>query len=225
MGQTIKLKASDGFEFSAYRADPSGPPKGALMIIQEIFGVNDHIRSVADRFAQDGYLCVAPCMQDRAEPGFESGYTPDDIARAREVRGKIDNADSLKDLSATVEYLKGQNAGKIGSVGYCWGGSLSWLAATEIDGLAVAVSYYGGEVANNADRQAKCPVMFHFGEQDASIPLDKVEIVKQKQPSHPLYVYAGAGHGFSCDARGSYDAAAAQLALTRTKDYLTKYVG
>src|SRR5262249_3425239 len=118
-----------------------------------------------------------------------------------------------------------ENSGKVGVVGYCWGGSLAWLAATEIDGIATAISYYGGEVANTADRKAKCPVMFHFGEKDMSIPLDKVEIVKQKQKDHPIYVYEGAGHGFSCDARGSFHPASHELALGRTKEYLTKYVG
>jgi carboxymethylenebutenolidase len=226
MGKTLTLKASDGHEFSAYRADPTGKPKGSLIVIQEIFGVNDHIRSVADRFAREGYLAVAPALQDRAQRNFEVGYTPPDIEKGREVRGKVKNEDSVKDLKATLEYLKKESPGsKVGVVGYCWGGSLAWLAATEIDGLAVAVSYYGGDVANNADRKAKIPVMFHFGEKDASIPLDKVEIVKKKQPDHPLYVYEGAGHGFSCDARGSFHPASHELALKRTKDYLSKYVG
>jgi carboxymethylenebutenolidase len=225
MGKNITLKASDGHELSAYRADPAGTPKGCLIVIQEIFGVNEHIRSVADRFAKDGYLCVAPALQDRAQRGFEVGYTPPDIEKGREVRGKVKNEDSLKDLKATLDYLKAQNAGKVGVVGYCWGGSLAWLSAVNLDGLSVAVSYYGGEVANSADAKAKCPVMFHFGEKDMSIPLDKVEIVKQKQPDHPLYVYKDAGHGFSCDARGSFHPASHELALGRTKEYLTKYVG
>jgi carboxymethylenebutenolidase len=225
MGKNITLKASDGHELSAYRADPAGKPKGCLIVIQEIFGVNEHIRSVADRFAKDGYLCLAPAMQDRAQRGFEVGYTPPDIEKGREVRGKVKNEDSLKDLKAALDYLKAQNAGKIGAVGYCWGGSLAWLSAVNLDGLAVAVSYYGGEVANNADAKAKCPVMFHFGEKDMSIPMDKVEIVKAKLPEHPTYVYKDAGHGFSCDARGSFHPASHELALGRTKEYLSKYVG
>ena len=226
MGQNITLKASDGHELSAYRADPAGKPKGCLIIIQEIFGVNEHIRSVADRFAKDGYLCVAPALQDRAERNFEVGYTAPDIDRGRAVRGKVKNEDSLKDLKATSDYLKAQNAGKIGVVGYCWGGSLAWLSATEIDGIATSISYYGGEVPNTADKTAKCPVMFHFGEKDMSIPMDKVAIVKEKLGAkHPVYVYSEAGHGFSCDARGSFHPASHELALGRTKEYLTKYVG
>lgn len=225
MGKNITLKASDGHEFSAYRADPAGTPKGCIIVIQEIFGVNEHIRSVADRVAANGYLAVAPALQDRAQRGFEVGYTPPDIEKGREVRGKVKNEDSLKDLRATFDYLKSQNAGKIGTVGYCWGGSLAWLAATEIDGLAVAVSYYGGEVANNVDKKAKCPVMFHFGEKDMSIPMEKVEIVKAKLPQHPTYVYKDAGHGFSCDARGSFHPASHELALSRTREFVAKHLG
>ena len=225
MGKNITLKASDGHEFAAYRADPAGKPKGCMIVIQEIFGVNDHIRDIANRIAANGYLAVAPCMQDRAQRGFETGYTPPEIEKARAMRGQVKNEDSLKDLRATFDYLKSQNAGKIGVVGYCWGGSLAWLAATEIDGLGCAISYYGGEVANNADKKAKCPVMFHFGEKDASIPLDKVELVKQKQPDHPLYVYKDAGHGFSCDARGSYHPASHELALGRSREFAGKHVG
>ena len=225
MGKSITLKASDGHEFSAYRADPAGKPKGCMIVIQEIFGVNDHIKSVADRVAANGYLAVAPALQDRGERNFEVGYTPADIEKGKEVRGKVKNEDSIKDLRATLAYLQQEGGGaKVGVVGYCWGGSLAWLAATEIDGLAVAICYYGGEIANNADRKAKCPVMFHFGEKDMSIPMSMVETIKQKQPEHPLYVYA-AGHGFSCDARGSFDKAAHELALQRTREYAAKYVG
>ena len=224
MGKMITLKASDGFELSAYRADPAGKPKGCMIVIQEIFGVNDHIKSVADRVAANGYLAVAPCMQDRAEKNFSVGYTPADIERGKEVRGKVKNEDSLKDLRAAFDYLKAQNAGKIGCVGYCWGGSLAWLAATQNDGLACAVSYYGGEVSKNADAKAKCPVIFHFGEKDMSIPMDQVEIVKAKQGAvNPVYVYA-AGHGFSCDARGSFDKTAHELALGRTREFAAKHL-
>lgn len=225
MGKMLTLKASDGHEFSAYRADPAGKPKGSVIVIQEIFGVNDHIKSVADRVAANGYLAVAPALQDRGERDFSVGYTPADIERGKAVRGLVKNEDSMKDLRATLGYLQTENAGgKVGVVGYCWGGSLAWLAATEIDGLSVAISYYGGEVANTADRKAKCPVMFHFGEKDASIPLDKVEIIKQKQPDHPLYIYP-AGHGFSCDARGSFDKASHELSLERTRAYVAKHMG
>jgi carboxymethylenebutenolidase len=226
MGKNITLEASDGHQFTAYRADPAGTPKGSMIVIQEIFGVNDHIRSVCDRVAANGYIAVAPALQDRAQRGFEVGYTPPDVEKGREIRGKVKNEDSLKDVRATFDYLKAQNAGKIGTVGYCWGGSLAWLAATEIDGLAVAISYYGGEVAGNADKTSKCPVMFHFGAKDMSIPMDKVEIVKQKLgATHPVYVYEEAGHGFSCDARGSFHPASHALALKRTQEFAAKHMG
>lgn len=225
MGKMITLKASDGHQLDAYRADPAGKPKGCMIVIQEIFGVNDHIKSVADRVAANGYLAVAPCMQDRAQKGFEVGYTPADIEKGREMRGKVKNEDSIKDLQATFDYLKEQNAGKIGCMGYCWGGSLAWLAAAHIDGLAVAISYYGGDVANNTDLKAKCPVMFHFGAKDMSIPMDKVELVKTKLSQHPTYVYMDAGHGFSCDARGSFHKESHELAMSRSKEYVAKYVG
>ena len=224
MGKTLTLKASDGHELSAYRADPAGKPKAGLIIIQEIFGVNDHIRSVCDRFAQDGYLCVAPALQDRGERNFEVGYTPPDVERGRAVRGKVKNEDSMKDLKAAYDYLAKEGVA-IGTVGYCWGGSLAWLSAVELDGLKVAVAYYGGEIPANADKQAKCPVMFHFGEKDGGIPLDKVEIIKQKQPQFPLHIYKDAGHGFSCDARGSFHPASHELALGRTREFLTKNLG
>ena len=226
MGKMITLKASDGHELDAYRADPVGKPKGCMIVIQEIFGVNSHIKSVADRVAANGYLAVAPCLQDRAQKNFEVGYTPADVEKGKEMRMKVKNEDSIKDLRATLAYLQQEGGGtKVGVVGFCWGGSLSWLAATEIDGLSVAISYYGGEVASTADRKAKCPVMFHFGDKDMSIPMDKVEIVKAKQGDvNPVYVYA-AGHGFSCDARGSFDAAAHATALERSQAYVAKYVG
>lgn len=225
MGKMITLKASDGFELDAYRADPAGTPKGSMIVIQEIFGVNHHIRAVADRVAAAGYIALAPCLQDRAQKNFEVGYAPADIEKGREMRGKVKNEDSLKDLRAATDYLKAQNAGKIGVVGYCWGGSLAWLAATEIDGIAAAVSYYGGEVANNTDRKAKCPVMFHFGAKDMSIPMEKIEVVKAKLSQYPIFVYEDAGHGFSCDERGSYHAASHELALGRSKEFVAKHVG
>jgi carboxymethylenebutenolidase len=225
MGSNIKLKAADGHEFAAYRADPAGAAKGGLVVIQEIFGLNAHIRSIADKWAKEGYLVVAPAVQERAEPGFEVGYTPPDVERGKAVRAKVKNEDALKDIKAALDYLKAQGQKKVGVVGFCWGGSLAWLSATDLDGIAVSVAYYGGEIAANAGKKAKCPVMFHFGEKDAGIPLDKVEIVKAKQPDHPLHIYPGAGHGFSCDARGSFHPESAALAFDRTKAYLSKHMG
>jgi carboxymethylenebutenolidase len=221
MGKTLSLKASDGHDFSAYRADPNGAPKGGIVLLQEIFGVNSHIRSVADRWAEEGYVVIAPALFDRAERNFEVGYAGPDLERGKAVRGKVSNDEALRDIAASADALRKEGL-KLAVVGYCWGGSLAWAAATKLTGFSAAVSYYGGEVATTADAKPNCPVMFHFGEKDGSIPLDKVEIVKAKQPDAPLFVYAGAGHGFSCDARGSYHAESAALAFQRSKDFLAK---
>lgn len=223
MGTIISLKASDGHDLSAYRADPAGKPKAGIVLLQEIFGVNDHIRSVADRYAALGYAVIAPALFDRAERGFEVGYTPPDVERGKATKAKVDNDGALRDIAAAAEVLRKEGLA-LGVVGFCWGGSLSWLSATRLDGFAAAVSYYGGEVANTADAKPNCPVMFHFGEKDASITMDKVEKIKAMQPGAPLFVYP-AGHGFSCDARGSYHADSAAQAFERTKAFLAQHLG
>ena len=223
MGETITLTAQDGHSFSAYRADPTGTPKAALVVIQEIFGVNGHMRNVTDRFAAAGYVAVCPAILDRTKRDVELGYTPEDIETAKGLRTNITYDQALADIDACRNLLAGEGL-KLGVVGYCWGGSLAWASATRLNGFSVAVSYYGGDVASMADETAKCPVQFHFGEKDQGIPLDKVEIVKTKQPSHPLYIYEGAGHGFSCDERGSFHPAASELAGRRTAEFLAKYL-
>src|SRR5499425_3595482 len=181
MGQMITLKAEDGHSFSAYRAAPAGKPKAGLVVIQEIFGVNSHIRKVTDSFAADGYVALAPAIFDRAERGFETGYKPEDIERGRAIRGKIDVGDMVKDVRAAVGALKAEGL-KVGVVGYCLGGTLAWLAATRIDGVAAAVCYYGGGIAASASERPKCPVLIHWGETDASIPPDHWETVKKAHP-------------------------------------------
>src|SRR5438105_1102832 len=170
MGQMVKLTAEDDHSFDAYRAAPAGKPpadkpKGGVVVIQEIFGVNHHIKNVTDGFAKDGYVALAPAIFDRAERGFESGYQPADIDRGREIRGKIDIDDMVKDIRAAVQSLRAEGL-KVCVVGYCLGGTLAWLAATRIDGVACAVSYYGGGVAETAAEKPRCPVLFHFGETD-----------------------------------------------------------
>ena len=210
------VTASDGHEVSVYRAG-SGP---GLVVIQEIFGVNAHIRSVVDRFAAAGFDAAAPALFDRIGPKIETGYEPDDITRARGLRGQIDNADALKDIVATSALLSA-GGGKVGVVGYCWGGSLAWLSACEIDGMSAAVGYYGGEIAKNREKSPACPVMLHFGETDHGIPMSDVALVKEAHPQVPVFTY-DAGHGFSCDARASYDAAAHEAAWARTVPFLTE---
>jgi carboxymethylenebutenolidase len=222
MGQMSTLKAEDGHSFGAYRADPAGKPKAGIVVIQEIFGVNSHIKNISDGFAADGYVALAPAIFDRAEPGFETGYQPADIERGRAVRGKIDIGDMVKDVRAAVGALKGEGL-KGGVVGYCLGGTLAWLAATRIDGLSCAVSYYGGGVAETASEKPRCPVLFHFGETDQSIPPDHHSKIRAAHPTLPMHIYP-AGHGFSCDERGSYHAPSATLARTRTLEFLAKHL-
>ncbi len=222
MGTQISLTASDGFKLGAWRADPAGSPKGGLVVIQEIFGVNHHIRAVCDRFAAEGYTAIAPAIFDRIAPNFESGYTSDEVAHARTFVPKIDQAALLRDVAAAIDNVS--HAGKVGIVGYCLGGSVAFRAACDLDGLACAIGYYGGQIAKNADSKPKVPTLLHFGDEDASIPLSDVETIKQKRPEVDVYVYH-AGHGFSCDERGSYNEAAHKEALGRTLAWLGTYVG
>ena len=211
---------SDGHDIlTAWRAG-TGP---GLVVIQEIFGVNNHIRNVTDRFAAQGFTAIAPALFDRIGPDLETGYEPDDIARGRELRGQTDNADALKDIAATIALLSGEGK-KVGCVGYCWGGSLAWAAAAGLDNLSASVGYYGGEIPKNKDATPRCPVMLHFGENDHGIPLDGVDEVRQAHPAVPIHIYA-AGHGFSCDERGSYDQASHELALSRTLPFLKAHLG
>ncbi|MGE5147278.1 MAG: dienelactone hydrolase family protein [Candidatus Eiseniibacteriota bacterium] len=220
MGKTIKLTTGDGKTISAYVAEPSGKPKGGLVVIQEIFGVNRHIRNVTDGFAASGYRAVAPAMFDRVKPGVELGYTGDDLAHGRELRSKLSWDDVMADLKAGVEEAK--KAGKIGVVGYCFGGTVAWLAATRL-GIP-SVGYYGGGIAGFANEQPKAPVMLHFGEKDAHIPLTDVEKVRAAHPKVPIHVYK-AGHGFSCDERADFDKASHEAALKRTLAFFAEYVG
>jgi len=222
MGQEIRLTASDGHAFDAYRAEPKEKPRGGLVVAQEIFGVNSHIRNVADRFADAGYLAIAPALFDRAQKGVELGYTPDDIANGRGIMQKLDLNDTMKDVAAAIGVAK--EAGKVGIIGYCWGGTVAWAAGTRLSGLAAAIGYYGGGIGGLANETPRCPVMLHFGDQDQSIPMEVVEKVRAAHPDLPIFVYH-AGHGFNCDQRGSYDAESAKTALGRTLDFLKQHVG
>lgn len=222
MGQMITLKASDGHSFGAYRADPAGSPKGAIVVIQEIFGVNSHIRNVTDRFAQEGYVAIAPAIFDRAEKDFQSGYSPDEVAVARNFIGKIPMDQMLLDTKAAIDAVK--DKGPVGIVGFCLGGSIAFLAAGKIDGLSAAVGYYGGMVAKNADLKPKVPVQLHFGEDDQGIPMSDVEAVKAKRPEVEVFTYKGAGHGFHCDERGSFSKDASGTAWPRTTAFFAKHL-
>lgn len=214
MGEQIKLTASDGFELGAWVAKPTGAPKGGIVVIQEIFGVNQHIREVTDGFAADGYVAIAPAIFDRAELGVELGYEGPDIARGADIaRGKLAQADTMKDLQAAIDYA-GQ-FGKVGVVGYCFGGLLTWLCAGHANGLACASGYYGGGIAGVNDLKPKVPTVLHFGEKDAHIPISDVNKIREAHPDVSVYVY-DADHGFNCNHRSSYDEPASKLALTRT---------
>ena len=223
MGQMLTLTAEDGFQLAAYRATPQSKPRGGLVVIQEIFGVNSHIKQVTDGFAADGYVALAPAIFDRAEPGFAVGYKQEDIELGRAVRAKIPIDDCVKDVRAAVQALRAEGL-KVGVVGYCFGGTLAWLAATRIDGVACAIGYYGGGIADAAQERPKCPVLLHFGETDQSIPKEHHQRIQAAHPSLPMHVYP-AGHGFNCDERGSYHEPSATLARRRTLDALQRHLG
>jgi carboxymethylenebutenolidase len=223
MGEWIELTADDGFRLAAWQARPAGTPRAGIVVIQEIFGVNAHIREVADGFATDGYLVVAPALFDRVERGVELGYDAAGMERGIALaRGAVDPARALVDLRAAVDAVA--YAGRVGVVGYCYGGLLAWLAACGTDGVAAAVSYYGGGVAGQLALEPRCPVLFHFGARDAHIPPDEVDRVRAAVPDCTVHVY-DADHGFNCDHRESFDAAAASLARQRTLDFFRDQLG
>jgi carboxymethylenebutenolidase len=223
MGRLLTLTASDGHKLGAYRADPSGVPRGGVVVIQEIFGVNHHIRAVADRLAAIGYAAVAPALFDRFSKNFESGYSADEIAKSRELAMKsIDFDKMMLDTGAAIAEIK--SAGPTGIVGFCMGGSVSFLSACRIDGLAAASCFYGGQIAKFADEKPKCPTQMHFGEADEHIPMSDVNMIKTKRPDCEVFVYP-AGHGFYCDERGSFHAPSAKEAWDRTLALFEKAFG
>jgi carboxymethylenebutenolidase len=223
LGKQFSLTSSDNFKLSAYRADPAGKAKGGIVLIQEIFGVNPHIRAVCDRLAGEGYSALAPAVFDRQQPNFESGYTPDEIANARKFVANPDWGAMLRDVQASIDELK--KDGPVAIMGFCMGGSIAFISAAKLNGLSAAVGYYGGNIAKTADEKPKIPVLLHFGEKDASIPMSDVEAIKAKRGGDcEIYVYPDAQHGFNCDERGSYNEAAAKLAWGRSMAFLEKNV-
>ncbi len=222
LAHMIELTAADGHRFAAYRAEPAGKPRGAVVVIQEIFGVNSHIRAVVDEFAADGYVAIAPAMFDRITRDVQLGYTPDAVKVGRELKSKTTVETAMLDVAAAIAAVA--DAGNVGMVGYCWGGFVTWMAAANVAGLACAVPYYGGGILDNAGVKATCPVMCHFGGKDAMIPVEGVQRLAAAHPSHQVFIYA-ADHGFNCDQRGSYDAAAAKLARERTVAFFATHLG
>ena len=223
MGQPIELTAGDGARIAGYRADPAGAPKGGVVVIQEIFGLNHHIRAVCDRFAAEGYLAVAPAMQDRWAPGFEvNDYGPDSFPKARAFFGSFNPEQGLADVAAAVAVAK--EGGKVGITGYCFGGMVTWRAAHAGLGLSAASGYYGGGVPNYIDLAPTIPTEMHFGDRDTGIPLEQIEQLRARYPDVPVYLYP-AGHGFFNDERAaSYDAPSAATAWRRTLDFFAQHL-
>lgn len=231
MGPFITLTAADGHAFPAYVAEPPGKPRGAVVVLQEIFGVNRHIREVADGYAAAGYLAVAPATFHRVQAGVELGYEAADMQAGIALKAAVEALPApgvLADIQAAVRHAARASGAKVGVVGYCWGGLLAWRTACLVDGVAAAAPYYGGGVTSPAEagRTPRCPVLAHFGERDHWIPMDSVRAFEAAQAAHgvQVHVYA-ADHGFNCDHRGSYDAQAARLARERTLAFFAQHVG
>jgi carboxymethylenebutenolidase len=223
LGKHFSLVASDSFKLGAYRAEPSGTPKGGIVVIQEIFGVNHHIQAVCDRLAAQGYAAIAPALFDRQQPNFESGYSPDEIANARKFVANPDWGAMMRDTQAAIDDAR--KFGPAGIVGFCMGGSIAFLAAAKLNGLSAAIGFYGGQIAKNADEKPKIPVQLHFGEKDASIPMSDVDLIKQKRGADcEIYVYPDAQHGFNCEERGSYNEASAKLGRERARAFFEKHL-
>jgi carboxymethylenebutenolidase len=214
LGTHIKLTASDGHELSAYRADPDGARTGAVVVIQEIFGVNAHIRAICDRIAALGLAAIAPALFDRTERDFECGYSPDEIAQARRFIADPDWDAFVRDTEAARRAVA--DTGKVGIVGFCMGGTVAFLGATRLDGLACASCYYGGKIAAFASEVPKCPTQMHFGAEDQGIPLTDVEAIRAARKDCDIFVYDSAGHGFHCDERASFHGPSAETAWART---------
>jgi carboxymethylenebutenolidase len=213
----IRLAAKDGHELDAYVAEPKRKAKGGVVLVQEIFGVTNHIKRVADQFAAEGYRVVAPAMFDRVERGLTLEYS--EIEKGRAYMQRLQWPNTLADVEAAVN--EARSAGSVAVVGYCWGGTVAHVAASELD-IDAAVSYYGGGVAKMLDKKPRCPILYHFGDQDAAIPLADIEKIENATPNSLLHVYTGAGHGFNCDERASYSAKDAKLAFERSVAFLNE---
>ena len=230
MGQMLEITAADGQKLPAYVAQPEGAPRGAVVVLQEIFGVNAHIRDVADGYARAGYLAVAPALFQRVQPGVEMGYSDAEVKAGIQLKAKAEALPApgvLADLQGAIDYAALASGGqKVAIVGYCWGGLWAWRAAALATGLSAAVPYYGGGMTQPAEiaRRPRVPVMAHLSDNDGSVPMDGVQALQQAHPEVQVFIYP-AHHGFNCDQRPAYDAAAAQQALERTLAFLAQHVG
>jgi carboxymethylenebutenolidase len=223
MSETVRLKASDGHELDAYVSEPSDEPIAGLVVIQEAFGVNRHIRSVADSYAKDGFLAVAPAFFDRIARGVELGYEGADLQRGIALARQSNPADAVTDVAAALGYLSKHGAKKCGVIGYCFGGTMAWLSATRLNPDA-AVGYYGGYIAKFAQENPGCPVMLHFGTLDKHIQKEDVDRVQTAHPDAEIFWYE-ADHGFNCNDRASYNAVAAKEARDRSLEFLKNHLG
>jgi carboxymethylenebutenolidase len=218
----IELKPEGAGPIRAWRADPNGRPRGGVVVVQEIFGVNSHIRAVADKFAGEGYLAVAPAIFEHVEKGFEVGYDAQSRERGVAIMGKVDREQIPRDVAAAIEVAK--QGGKVAVVGFCLGGTVAWAAAGQLSGLSAAVGYYGGGIIGQKDLKPRVPTLLHFGDKDQHIPIPGVKEVAAAHPEVEVHIYP-ADHGFNCDQRGSYDKPSAELAWTRTLAFLRKHLG
>jgi carboxymethylenebutenolidase len=222
MGEDIRLKSAAG-EIGAYLATPGGTPKGGIVVIQEIFGVNPHIKKVTDFFASQGYLALAPRFFDHVKPGIELGYTPDTMAEGRKIVGQLGLDKPVQDVQAAIDELKKRGVKKVAVTGFCWGGTITWLSSTRLKPDA-AIAYYGGGIYGTKNEKPQAPTMMHFGDKDMHIPMEHVNEVRKLHPEVQVFDYP-ADHGFHCDERGSYDAPASHKAMERTLEFLKKHVG
>jgi carboxymethylenebutenolidase len=220
MGKMIRLKTADGHELDAYLAEPKGEPKGGVVVVQEIFGVTNHVKHVADQYAAEGFKAIAPAVFDRIKRGITLDYA--EIQQGIAYMQQLKWPNTLADLGAAAAEVR--PAGGAAVVGFCWGGTAAHVAAAELD-LDAAVSYYGGGVAKMLDKHPNCPIMYHFGDKDGSIPMPDVEKIRDAYPGSALYVYPGAQHGFNCEERASYSAADAKLAFGRSLEFLNEQLG
>jgi carboxymethylenebutenolidase len=220
MGELTTIMARDGHEFQAYLSAPPGRPRGAVVVLQEIFGVNSHIQGVTDGFAAEGYTAIAPSLFDRIRRGIQLGYSQPEREEGFGYAQQLKLEQTQKDIAAAVAVVR--HSGRVGTVGFCWGGAMSYVSACELP-IACAVVYYG-KVVNFIDRKPKCPLLYHFGAQDKSIPLSDVEKIRTAHPQGTFFVYEGAGHAFNREQGASYHPAAATLARQRTLEFLARYL-
>ena len=212
-GAMEKKKMGDGAEIGCYRVQPAGARRGGLVLIQEIFGVTEHIMELCDGYAADGYEVLSPALYDREHPGFQAGYSPEEIQASMKLRNEHPFDQSVADIQTCIDDLAARGPAFV--TGYCYGGSATWAAAGRCTGLAAASSYYGSMIGGMIDLAPKCPTICHFGEKDHSIPMDVVNKVAAAHPNVKVYVYP-ANHGFNSDRRADYDAESAHLARERT---------